>query len=301
MSISSIQSSIQGAHSDIASLSSKLSDITRKLADKSGRLADAQSAAGRASTASTKESKHREAASLLKDIASLEKDKANVEKQVGDKKRDLHRCEQDLAKEQERETKKKIDADKKRLREMDEADKRRKHEMDEYQRNLDRELASRNSFEPAISIAAISASADQEDELKKYDLFVSHASEDKDDFVRPLALALSALGLVVWYDETTLKLGDSLRQSIDKGLANSRFGVVVFSTAFFAKNWTQYELNGMVAREMNGVKVILPIWHKVTKDEVMTQSPSLADKIALNSSMFSVAEIAEKIAEVIRD
>ena len=72
------------------------------------------------------------------------------------------------------------------------------------------------------------------------------------------------------------------------------------STAFFAKNWPQYELNGMVAREMNGVKVILPIWHKVTKDEVLSNSPTLADKVALNSSMYSVAEIADKIAEVVK-
>ncbi|WP_442481378.1 TIR domain-containing protein [Aeoliella sp. SH292] len=110
-----------------------------------------------------------------------------------------------------------------------------------------------------------------------FDLFISHASEDKDDFVRPLAEALSAAGLKVWYDEFSLSLGDSLRKSIDHGLANSRFGLVVLSSAFFAKNWTQYELNGMVSREMEGEKVILPLWHKVTKNEVMRFSPTLVD------------------------
>lgn len=87
----------------------------------------------------------------------------------------------------------------------------------------------------------------------------------KDDFVRPLALNLIALNLHVWYDELSLTVGDSLRKSIDLGLSKSRFGLVVLSSAFFAKNWTQYELGGLVSREMEGPKVILPIWHKVTK------------------------------------
>ncbi len=60
----------------------------------------------------------------------------------------------------------------------------------------------------------------------KYDIFISHASEDKDDFVRPLAIALIEKGFKVWYDELSLDVGDSLRQSIDKGLKNSRFGLV---------------------------------------------------------------------------
>ncbi len=302
MSISGLQSNIQRAHSDIASLTGKLSDLSRRLADKSGRLADAQNAASRATSASTQQSKLREAASLLRDIADLERDKANVEKQIGDKKRELHRCEEDLAREQEREAKKQIEEDKRRMRERDEADKRRMREMEEYQQRLDQELASYHSYESFARPTSYPAPTPEipEAEVKKHDLFISHASEDKDDFVRPLAAALTRLGLEVWFDEATLKLGDSLRQSIDNGLANSRYGVVVLSTAFFAKNWPQYELNGMVAREMSGVKVILPIWHKVTKDEVLRNSPSLADKLALNSSMYSVAEIAEKIAAVVR-
>ena len=68
-----------------------------------------------------------------------------------------------------------------------------------------------------------------------YDAFISHASEDKAGFVRPLAKALGKMGFRVWYDEFELRVGDSLRQSIDKGLINSRFGIVVLSSAFFAK------------------------------------------------------------------
>ena len=71
---------------------------------------------------------------------------------------------------------------------------------------------------------------------KKYDVFISHATEDKDDIVRPLAHALQDAGLRVWYDEFELKLGDSLRRKIDVGLVNSSFGIVVFSYLFFRKN-----------------------------------------------------------------
>lgn len=102
-------------------------------------------------------------------------------------------------------------------------------------------------------------------------------------------------------DEATLKVGDSLRQKIDQGLSSSRYGVVVLSSAFFAKNWPQYELNGLVAREMHGGKVILPIWHKVSKDEVLNYSPTLADKVALNSAISSVTEIAQQLSEVLHD
>ena len=83
-----------------------------------------------------------------------------------------------------------------------------------------------------------------------YDVFISHAAEDKEAIVRQLATSLVSLGLKVWYDEFTLRIGDSLRRKIDAGLARSRFGVVVISPAFFTKNWSQYELDGLVTREM---------------------------------------------------
>jgi hypothetical protein len=134
-----------------------------------------------------------------------------------------------------------------------------------------------------------------------YDAFISHASEDKDTFVRPLAEALTALGFRIWYDEFALKVGDSLRQSIDQGLVNSNYGIVVLSPAFFAKNWPQYELNGLTAREMDGHKIILPIWHDVSRTDVLGYSPTLADKVALNTNRSSVETIANQLAEVLYD
>lgn len=133
-----------------------------------------------------------------------------------------------------------------------------------------------------------------------YDVFISHATEDKDTIVRPLASSLVSKGLRVWYDEFELRIGDSLRRKIDNGLTRSRFGVVVISPSFLSKNWPQYELDGLVTREMTGDQVILPLWHKVDKQEVIDYSPSLADKVARNTSDATIEEIAFEIAEVIK-
>lgn len=136
---------------------------------------------------------------------------------------------------------------------------------------------------------------------KTYDVFISHASEDKDEVVRPLAESLRSQGLQVWYDEFELRIGDSLRQKIDKGLVNSRFGIVVLSKSFISKGWTNYELDGIVTKAVSGEQVLLPIWHNITKQEVISYSPSLADKLARNTSIFTVEEIAIEIAELIND
>lgn len=136
---------------------------------------------------------------------------------------------------------------------------------------------------------------------KNYDVFISHASEDKDEVVRPLVYALQAEGLSVWYDEFEMRIGDSLRRKIDKGLANSRFGIVVLSKDFIKKGWTNYELDGIITKVVTGEQVVLPIWHNITKKEVIDFSPSLADKLARNTSAFTVEEIASEIAEVINN
>jgi hypothetical protein len=137
------------------------------------------------------------------------------------------------------------------------------------------------------------------DATREFDVFISHASEDKDGVVRPLVYALQAHGLEVWFDEFELRIGDSLRRKIDTGIARSRFGIVVLSHAFFAKDWPQYELDGLVTMSVSGKQVLLPLWHEISKDEVINQSPSLADKVALRTSDYSVEEIAEEIASVV--
>jgi len=118
---------------------------------------------------------------------------------------------------------------------------------------------------------------------KTWDLFICHASEDKDEVARPLAEALEKRGLKVWYDEFTLLLGDSLRRKIDEGLVKSRYGIVIMSPIFFKKDWTQKELDGLFARERNGAKVVLPVWHRVRAEDVARYSPMLSDRVAVST------------------
>lgn len=138
----------------------------------------------------------------------------------------------------------------------------------------------------------------------EYDVFVCHAGEDKESFVRELVKKLTIKGLKVWYDEFTLLLGDSLRGKIDLGLSRSRYGVVVLSKSFFAKEWPQKELDGLVAREDGSAKVILPIWHGVTKKEVQSFSPILAGRFAASSDKgidYVVSEILKVCRPAILD
>lgn len=133
--------------------------------------------------------------------------------------------------------------------------------------------------------------------MRKKDLFISHASEDKDDFVRPLASLLQQYGLDVWYDEFELAIGKSLSRSIDKGISNSKFGLIVLSKSFFNKNWTEYELKSLNSFEIENGDVLLPVWKDVTAKEVRKFSPYLADKLALTTKD-SIEDIVLKIIEV---
>jgi Domain of unknown function (DUF1883)/TIR domain len=154
--------------------------------------------------------------------------------------------------------------------------------------------------EIARNIAEVPPEPGTDTRKPDYDVFISHATEDKDALVRPLAHALQGRGLSVWYDEFELRVGDSLRRKIDAGITRSRFGIVVISKFFFEKGWTQYELDGLVTMAISGKQVLLPVWHGVSKDEVMRHSPSLADKVALRSADMTVDEMADEIESVVQ-
>jgi hypothetical protein len=133
---------------------------------------------------------------------------------------------------------------------------------------------------------------------KKWDVFISHASEDKDTVARPLTTALRKAGVRVWLDEHELTVGDSLSEKIDEGLSQSRFGAVILSPAFFAKHWPKKELTGLRAKEEEGQKVILPIWHNVDKPTVRQFSPILADVLAASTKQ-GIEDVAEMLLNVI--
>jgi TIR domain len=152
---------------------------------------------------------------------------------------------------------------------------------------------------PTSSGAATNRSKVTKKQEDEWDVFISHASEDKEAIARPLADALQSKGLRVWYDDFSLRLGDSLRQSIDRGLGRSRFGVVILSAHFFEKHWPQQELNGLASREVSGERVILPVWHGVGFAEVRNYSVTLADRLAVQTKD-GLEHVVEKIMEVVK-
>jgi hypothetical protein len=121
------------------------------------------------------------------------------------------------------------------------------------------------------------------EEGKHWDFFISYAAEDKEEIARPLADALNATGLKVWYSDYALKLGDNLLKSIDHGLVRARLGIVILSNHFFQKQWSHEELNHLAIREVSGKKAILPVWYKVGFQEVSGYSPMLADRVAIST------------------
>ena len=129
------------------------------------------------------------------------------------------------------------------------------------------------------------------------DTFICHASEDKEFMARPLHKALSELGVYAWLDESEIRLGQSIWQKIDEGLANCGSATVILSRPFFMKNWTQYEMDGIVGRKMQGEILLFPIQHGITIAEIRNYSPSLAGLSLWNSSDHSPEEIAAEIAE----
>ncbi len=131
-----------------------------------------------------------------------------------------------------------------------------------------------------------------------WDVFICHATEDKDVFVRALADELRRRTLRVWYDEYELRVGDRLLDAIDRGLANSKYGVVVLSQAFFKKEWTRTELNALANREVDGHKVILPVWLDVQRRDVAQYSTVLAGRVAVKASS-GVSSVAEALMSVL--
>ena len=126
-----------------------------------------------------------------------------------------------------------------------------------------------------------------------WDVFISHASEDKASVAEPIAKGLAAAGLNVWLDRQELKAGDSLHRAIDEALANSRLGIVILSPAFFKKEWPQRELGAILALEATNGTRILPILHHLDIRDLTRKTPLLADKVALSTSDGITAVIRE--------
>lgn len=134
--------------------------------------------------------------------------------------------------------------------------------------------------------------------MNQWDVFISHASPDKADFVLPLAEALRSRGVRVWLDQWTIELGESISTSISEGLKHSRFGIVVLSKPFFARAWPKKELGALFAREGSGSSHIIPVWHQIEYSEVWDHAPLLADRMAARSDE-GIPSIVDRILRLL--
>jgi hypothetical protein len=135
---------------------------------------------------------------------------------------------------------------------------------------------------------------------QQYDVFICHASEDKATYVEPLALALRAVPLNVWYDSFVLRPGDSLSRKIDEGLRSSRYGIVVLSQAFFNKQWPESEYRALLAMQNAGNhRRIIPVWYGVTREDVGRYSPLLLDIFAIDGRL-GIPSAVTQIVSVVR-
>lgn len=283
VSVETAQRAVNQIDKDLADLEKKMADLVKKEADKNKRISDVQGSINKNTSASAVSSKIRQIDGYQKELSRILSDKADINKKIADKR------------------KRRIDAvSKLQSEEAYQAKKVTKQQNDifnTYQKQID-ELTEQLRVQAPIHMQETNVYSS--DNGEEYDVFVSHATEDKekfsDEFVK---LLKDEYNMKVWYDAISIKWGDSIRTEIDKGLKKSRFGVVILSRSYVAKYWTNYELEGLFQRESFGGKLILPIWHDITKEEVQKFSPTLAGKMAMNTAIMTPLEIAEKLNQLV--
>lgn len=266
---------------DIVALEKKSAELAKKEA--AARSSAARVAMGITKNASlaTIESKHTQIDRHNTAALKAMNDKADVDKKIADKRKKRGETKVKLQKEEAAEHKKN--------------DKAQTALQRSYEQRIN-ELTEQIQAQP---VAAPQNHMYAEADSEEFDVFNSHAYEDKESFVDGLYQELDSRGVKVWYDAMSIKWGDSLRSKIDEGLRKSRFGIAILSNDYIRKGWTQYELDGLFQLEMTGGKTILPIWHKITKDEVQAFSPTLAGRKALNTAMLSAEEIAIELINLL--
>lgn len=282
MTISSLQATVSRLHGQLADLRKKDAQEAKKESDALAKANKAAIEASKSKSLSTIQSKLRAAETARKDASSGATRRAALAKDITKNNTDLIKAQTALTKEEEKQRKKTAkDIQRQQVDQL-----KRQKQIDD--RVISRMATVRPMRAPDADVA------------ETFDVFISHASEDKEELVRELADKAKAEGLKVFFDADDIKWGDSLRTRIDHGLSNSRFAVVVLSEAFFRKEWPKRELDGLFGLEIEGKSRILPIWHKISKDDVLRNAPSLAGKLALTTATLTVDEIVAKLAEIVR-
>lgn len=280
MSVEQYQKNVNSLDKEIADLEKKKAAKDSEVATLQGKINSTQKSITKNTSQSTLNSKMRQISNYESDKARKSKESAELGKKIADKRKKRSEAYLKLQKEEQNQQKKEIQATKK-LQASYEA------RIDELQQQLAK-----------AAIPPVSKPLHESDE--EYDVFVSHAWEDKEDFVDEFVEELRKQGLIVWYDTNKLKWGDPIREKIDRGLAKSRYGVVILSPNYIApeKYWTKAELNGLFQVETINGKTILPIWHNLTKKQVTEYSPIIADRKAMNTDSMTPAEIASELKDL---
>lgn len=130
----------------------------------------------------------------------------------------------------------------------------------------------------------------------RFDVFLAYAAADSKELASDLARELRGAGLSVWYAQDNLRPGDSLRTEIDRAIATSRHAVVILSPAFFRQEWPWHELQSLANRELHGERIIIPIWHHISLEDVQRRAPPLADRLALVADDLTPHQLADAVA-----
>ncbi len=284
MYVSMYQNNVNRLDKEIADLEAQKAKLDFDSASLESRILSVEKTITKYTSPSTIQSKQRQISSYQNDISKKRKDSADLGKKIADKRRKRTDEFQKLQKAQEQENKK-----------LQDTNRRIQQSYERQIAALTNQLAIKNTH-PIVETF-------KDSEKEEYDVFVSHAWEDKEDFVDEFVSELEKIGLRVWYDKNRLKIGDKMRQKIDDGLKKSRFGIVVLSPNYIAENkyWTKAELDGLFQRETYNNKVILPIWHNLTKKQVIDFSPIIADRKAATTALQTPAEIAKEIKDLFED
>lgn len=280
MSIAQAQRNVNSLDTDIANLEKKKAAKDKECADLQKKIVAAQKSTSKTSSQTTLKNKLRQIASWEADLAKKSKDSADIGKKIADKKK--KRADSALKLQKEERIQQKKD------------EKKNKALLGSYQARID---DLQGQLRAAVTPITTPSCGEEQEE---YDVFVSHAFEDKEEFVDDLVAEMRKLDLKVWYDSDKLKWGDSMREKIDRGLSKSKYGVVVLSPNYIAeqKYWTKAELNGLFQVETINGKTILPIWHNLTKKQVVEYSPIIADRKAMTTASMTAEEIANELNDL---
>lgn len=133
----------------------------------------------------------------------------------------------------------------------------------------------------------------QEKSKPEFDVFISHANADKEELIEELYQSLDKLGVKIFYDKEIIEWGDKFKDKILEGTKKSEFAIIVISQNFFDREWTERELVEFLNRQNgNGQKLILPILHNITIEQLREKYPSIADIQAIDSAKYTCDQIA---------